>query len=235
VCANDCSCPSCTPQGPTECTPNVDCAAKCADTIDNDCDGLIDCTDPDCGPAICGGGSENGQTCSTDATILACTNGGGVCVCPKIKKDPSTIHFGPPDANLDVFKSHGRVVPGVTVDVGSAEVQWLVTNDATGQVVYHGVLYPGDMTASGSGMVFRYQDSNARLGQGRRSGIYKAKIRLTRGGTSYGYRVEAYGDMSAATNPNMSIQLYIGSPSQSFVHKEPWTQRSWGWKATGFD
>jgi hypothetical protein len=34
---------------------------------------------------------------------------------------------------------------------------------------------------------------------------------------------------------NMSIQFYVGSPAQSFVHSEPWKRFSWGWKATGFE
>jgi hypothetical protein len=145
------------------------------------------------------------------------------------------VRFGPLGAGLDVFSSHGRVEPDTSIDVMASEVRWLVTNNATGQVVYNGVLNPGDLTPNRSGTVFRYLDIDARLGQGRRSGIDKVKIRISRGGTAYGYKVQAYGDMASAAGPDMSIQFYIGTPSQAFIHNEPWTSQSWGWKATGFE
>jgi len=176
---------------------------------DDDCDGLIDCADPDCPqpPEMC----------------------------PPIKKDPSKIRFDASESGLDSFSSHGRVEPGTFVDVAQSEVRWLVTNDATGKVVYEGTLYPGDLTPNNAGTVFRYLDRDARIGQGRRSGIYKAKIRISRGGTSYGFKVLAYGDMAKLTGRYMSIQFYVGSPSTAFIHSEPWTQTGWGWKANGFE
>ena len=201
----------CVPQGTQECNPNIfgDCFTRCSNAQDDDCDGLIDCADPDC--------PQPPETC------------------PPIKKDPSNIRFGTPGAGLDVFSSHGRVEPDTSIDVMGSELRWLVTNNATGQVVYNGVLHPGDLTPNRSGTVFRYLDLDARLGQGRRFGIYRVKIRISRGGTSYGYKVQAYGDMASATGPNMSIQFYIGTPAQAFIHNEPWTSQSWGWKATSFD
>src|SRR5262249_17514721 len=80
--------PSCVPTGPE--------AGHCNDMIDNDCNGLIDCTDPACAPATCEGGLQDGQACETDPAIMACTQGEGVCLCPTIKKDPTTIRFGRP-------------------------------------------------------------------------------------------------------------------------------------------
>jgi len=177
--------------------------------MDDDCDGLIDCADPDCPqpPEIC----------------------------PLIKRDPSKIRFGIPGAGLDVFTSHGRVEPGTAIDVMGSELGWLVTNNDTGQIVYQGFLHPGDLTSNAKGTVFRYLDPDAPFGAGRRWGIYKVKIRITRRGTSYGYRITAYGDMAAATGPNMALQFYIGTPSRAFVHNQPWVPRPWGWRATSFE
>src|SRR5262245_44293165 len=53
--------PVCTPRGASE--------LACSDGVDDDCDGQIDCLDPDC----------NGQTCGT-ADGFQCTAGG--CVRP---------------------------------------------------------------------------------------------------------------------------------------------------------
>src|SRR5690606_28983007 len=40
---------------------------ECADAVDDDCDGLVDCADPDCEGRLCAGG---GMVCAT-----------GVCTC----------------------------------------------------------------------------------------------------------------------------------------------------------
>jgi hypothetical protein len=176
----------------------------CTNMIDDDCDGLVDCDDT------------------------------GDCPppCPPIQKDPSTIKFGPPGEGLDRFKSHGRVEPGTSVDVTSNVVGFVVSSQHG--IVYRGVLQPGDWTTNTQHTVFKYVDSEARFGRGKRDGISKAKIRITRGGTSYGYKVQAYGDLSAATDPNMTIQFYLGNPTRTYSHSEVWKQTATGWKASGF-
>jgi len=65
-------------------------------------------------------------------------------------------------------------------------------------------------------------------------GISKAKIRITRGGTSYGYKVQAYRDLSAATDANMTIQFYLDNPTRTYSHSELWKKTATGWKASGF-
>ena len=141
--------------------------------------------------------------------------------------DPSVIRFDVL-GDLDLFKSHGRVEPGAPIDVGDGAIGWAVTN-ARGSI-YRGALHGFDLQGNAKRTVYRYVDARARTGLG--SGIYKAKIRISRDGTSYGYKVQAYGDFSAATDPDMSIQFFIGS--RTFVHSEPWKRTSTGWKATGF-
>ena len=208
------TCPAGSPAGAfLPCNPDCTCPSECVPTpevcnnmTDDDCDGLIDCDDTaDC-PAPC----------------------------PPILHDPSTIKFGPSGEGRDVFKSHGRVEPGASLDVTSDVVGWVVSN-ARG-IVYRGVLHPEDWTTNAAGTVYRYVDKAARQGhgQGARDGIAKAKIRITRGGTSYGYKVLAFGDLSAATDPNMTIQFYLGAPARAYSHSEPWKRTSSGWKATGF-
>jgi hypothetical protein len=170
---------------------------------DDDCDGVIDCDDPDCA---------------------------GIDTCPPIKRDPARIIFGAP-GELDLFTSHGRVEPTESIDPGSVEVGWMVSN-ARGHV-YRGALISGDFNANRKRTTFRYKDRGARHGNSRRFGIYRAKIRITRGGTSYGYKIKAYGDLSAATDPDMVIQFYIGD--QVWIHDKPWIPRSNGWTSTSFE
>jgi len=194
--------------------------------VDNDCDQLIDCIDPDCSPTRCAGGTEDGEPCSTDDDIMACNEGGGVCQCPAIRRDPTTIKFGRP-GDLDQFKSHGRLIVPDGVDLAGSEVGWLLSNNQ-GRI-YGVVLPPGSFTPTVNGTSFRYRDRDARI----RGGIRKARIRISRG-TTYSYWVEAYGDMSAAVDPNMSIQVYLGNPTATAIHSEEWSRMRYGWKATGF-
>jgi hypothetical protein len=210
------------------CIPQTE---DCTNMMDDDCDNLVDCDDPDCGDQsgvlVCQDGTQNGQSCATTQQQTDCVNGGGRCVCAKIQKDPSTIRFGSP---FDVFQSHGRVEPVGTIDMSTSDVGWVVSG-ANG-VVYSGTLHPSDFIPSTKGTVFRYNNPAART----EGGIFRAKIRITRGGRSYGYKIKAYGEMkNKIADANMSIQFYIGAPAQSFVHSEPWKQLSWGWKATGFE
>lgn len=191
VCEPTCTCPA-------VCEPSPE---LCTGLLDEDCDGLVDCDDPDC------------------------TN---VAPCGPIQKDPSTIKFDV-IGDLDLFKSHGRVEPGAPIDVGSGAIGWAVTN-AQG-TIYRGTLHGIDLTANPRRTVFRYLDRGARAG-GSRSGIYRAKIRISRGGTSYGYKIQAYGDLSGAVDPDMSIQFDIGG--KTYVHSEPWKRTKKGWKASGF-
>jgi hypothetical protein len=175
----------------------------CNDMVDEDCDLLFDCDDPDCA---------------------------GIAPCPPIKKDPTKIIF---DAygGLDRMTSHGRVEPGTTIDVSTVEVGWMISK--AGKPIYRGALIPGDFRANPKHTVFRFTDREARQGRGRRFGIYRAKIRITRKGTSYGYRIDAFGDFSGADTANMSIQFYIGD--QIFIHDKPWRRTSYGWRAESFE
>ncbi|ATB44343.1 hypothetical protein CYFUS_009830 [Cystobacter fuscus] len=73
ACVMDAQCgkdtPRCEPgSGTCVCVKSEPRESQCGDGRDNDCDGLVDCADPDCGARACGA---QGQTC-----------GGSACVCP---------------------------------------------------------------------------------------------------------------------------------------------------------
>ena len=175
----------------------------CNDMIDNNCDGLVDCDDPNC--------------VDTEE-------------CPSIKRDPSKIIFGK-DGKLDKFKSHGRVEPDQAIDVSSVEVGWMLSGP--NGPIYRAALIPGDFKVNRKGTTFKFRDRGAKLGITKRFGIFKAKIRIARNGTSYGYKIIAYGDFSAANSPDMALQMYIGD--QVWIHDQPWIQNARGWKSTGFE
>jgi hypothetical protein len=194
---------------------------------DNDCDGLVDCDDPDC--HLCQGGAANGLECSTTGGAAACLAGNGICGCPPIQKDPTTIKFGPAGANLDRLKSHGRVTITGPVDVLNSETGWLLSNVRGG--IYGVSLPAGVMTANLKGTSFKYKNPNART----QGGVYQARVNITRDHVSYGYRVETYGNMALATDARMSIQFYVGSQETSAIHTETWQRTPIGWTAHGFE
>ena len=72
--------------------------------------------------------------------------------------------------------------------------------------------------------LFTYKNPDALT----KGGVYKAQIRITRFGISYGYKVEAYGDMSAATDANMDLQFYIGHRPTPAIHTGAWTKTKFG-------
>jgi hypothetical protein len=173
----------------------------CNDMADQDCDGLVDCDDPDC----------------VDTAP-----------CPPIRRDPSRIVLGR-DGAPDKFSSHGRIEPRNRVDPSTVEIGWMLTNGRG--AIWRGALIPGDLRPNRDRTDFRFYDATARNGRGHRFGISKVKIRKTRNGSSYGYRIEAYGDFSAA-GEDMALQFYVGD--ENFIFDEPWLSRSWGWRSRPF-
>src|SRR5947199_2498355 len=79
--------------------------------------------------------------------------------CPVIKKDPTSIKFGPPGAGLDQFMSHGRVTILGPVDVAGSEVGWLISGPR-GRI-YSVALPPETLKTGSSRRLFRYKNPAA--------------------------------------------------------------------------
>src|SRR5262249_42960823 len=99
----------------------------------------------------------------------------------------------------------------------------LLTN-ASG-TIYSLALPPGTLTPNSGGNSFKYTNPDAKI----HGGVFKAMIRV-RDLTEYRYTIQAYGDLSAATDPLMSIQFYLGDqPTPAFL-TATWTPKKFGWK-----
>ncbi len=122
---------------------------------------------------------------------------------------------------LDIMTSHGLVtIPG-SVDVAGSEIGLLLTN-ASGRI-FSVVLPPGTLISSRTGTSFKYFKVDAKI----HGGPYKILIAVR--GMTYRCTVQAFGDLSAATDPLISLQFYIGSqPTPAFL-TETWTHKKYGW------
>lgn len=112
------------------------------------------------------------------------------------------------------------------VDVASTPVGILLTNPRT--VIYRAELPAGAL--SGTGNIFRFANRDARSA----GGIYTLKLRHRDNGSTYTISFAAFGDLSAATDGQMRLQIYIGHlpEGRPFITMDvPWTQTSSGWRA----
>jgi len=197
-------------------------AGHCNDGIDNDCNGLIDCADPACQPAICVGGTADDQSCATTQGQTACVNGHGKCQCPSIEKDPTSIRFNQRNPGLDQFLSHGRVLTlGGTYPIQTSSISWLLSN-SQGEIFRAG-LPAGALTANSAGTVFTYKNRSASTA----GGIAQVKLQNVHG--SLKYTVQAFGDLSRATDANMSLQFYVANQPTPAIHTQTWQKTANGW------
>jgi hypothetical protein len=111
------------------------------------------------------------------------------------------------------------------VDLGTVEVDWLLTN-ANGPI-YKGALIPGDLVTT-TGRHYRFSDRGARTGNGKRFGIYSVKFNKLHNGSGFSYTLQAYGNLKGATDANMSVQVYVGDAT--FAVSKQWTQTPTGWR-----
>ena len=96
-------------------------------------------------------------------------------------------------------------------------------------IIYQAGLRPGDLTPrppANSANFFR--DPGAHLGQGIRDGLARVLILVGNGG-NLRYKIEGFGDMSTATDPEMTLQFYVGD--EVFVFPATWRRTPSGWIA----
>ena len=83
-------------------------------------------------------------------------------------------------------------------------------------------------------LIFRFRNLDARTS----GGLYSVKIKRNKDGVSYSFSFGAYGDLSAATDPDMRLQFYIGTDGNAaqdgrifITLNTPWKRTPHGWRA----
>src|SRR5262249_57554586 len=149
-------------------------------------------------------------------------NGGGVWQGPCIEKGAKRIRFNPRPPGLDRFRSHGRVLTiGGAYPIQTSSVSWLLSN-GHGEI-FRATLPAGALTANSAGTVFKYKNGSAST----TGGVSLVKLQSVQG--SLKYTVEAYADLSRATDPNISIQFYVPNQPTPAIHTQAWQRTSNGW------
>lgn len=100
-----------------------------------------------------------------------------------------------------------------------------ITLENASGIVYAASLQSGDLSRRGKSLVFI--DRNAKKGTGFRDGLAKVKIQEVPNGTGVRVTIEAYGDLSAATDPTMTLSLRVGAHANSIT--DTWQQTNFGW------
>ena len=188
-------------------------AENCANQLDDDGDGLIDCADSlDC-PAMV-------QKCGFDCHLAMCT---------PVRRDPAVIRFNAGRSGSDMFWIHGNFRAAKDVDFTTDRFAIILSNE--NGVIYQGTLVPGEFKRKVNGKgryVFRDRDARAN-GQGDADGIYRVSLRerFEQGHVYVYFRLRAYGDFSAATVPTMTTQIAAGDHVGTLT--ADWRKTGYGW------
>jgi cysteine-rich repeat protein len=233
----------------SNCQPNV-CGDGIVHTGVEECDdgNLVDddtcrndCTFNICGDGIVNVGIEqcddgnvlDGDGCSHDCRLQEICNdlldndGDGLIdcedtdcpPCPPILKDPAFLKFRAPGPDYAKIQGGMEAAAVPSLSPGTEQFGFLFTNP--NGVLFRIVLPPGALQPRGT-TAFKYFDANAK----RIGGLFKVVLKLKHG--VYHVTVKAYGDMSAATVPTMTVQVLIGDDVY-FTHAT-WLRTKTGWK-----
>jgi len=165
----------------------------CNNGTDDDGDGEIDCADSDCVDAI-------PPSCSDECQLLV--------PCIPLLRDPAMVYLSEVDPRAvrsGDFSFHGRMVP--TTDVNPAlETFTIMLSNAAG-TIFRADLPAGELRATRkSRFLFKAPDLQG-------DGIQSVRVKRRRDGGVYGYgvRVKVSADLSSATVPRMTTQIYLGN------------------------
>jgi hypothetical protein len=148
-----------------------------------------------------------------------------VVPCRPARKDPTSIRFA--QNGLDRFRSHATLdIP--PVDLIAVRVGVLLTNSKG--ALYRAELPPGSLVPRAGGRIFEFRDPAARTGEGNPFGLYRLKLKQHRDGAGYTIRSESFADLSAANDPMMRVQFYVGDDVFITI-AAPWTSTGNGWRA----
>lgn len=141
-----------------------------------------------------------------------------------------TIRFR--ENGLDRFKFHGRVrldppFLGGPVDPLTSGFRFDLLNEHG--LIYGASMFPGDFEPLRN-LHYRFRDPEARYGSGVREGVYQilTRFREYSDGWYYTVRIMAFSDLSAATEPRMTVLFSEFNGTASITAE--WVPTQFGWR-----
>ncbi len=172
---------------------------------------------------FCGDGIVNGppgtETCD-DANVDDRDSCRNTCV-GRLRRDPGSITFHGTSRPTDRLEVSGVVVTRLPVDPNGLLITVRLSN-ANG-VVYEITLDGANLVAHGRQLKFR--DRNAANAPGGGIGMLRISPHQNDG---YRVKVVTYGDLSAATLPDMTIEILFGL--ETYQNSATWLSTSKGWR-----
>ncbi|MFN8546139.1 MAG: vWA domain-containing protein [Candidatus Binatia bacterium] len=138
--------------------------------------------------------------------------------CPPPHKDPSTIKFDTSGHHRDLFTTHGRLPLVGAVDPRNEDLAIVLTR-VDGTVIFRTTVPSGAIT--GVGTSYKFKDRTG----ARADGLVLVKLANHMG--VWTYKAKAYANLSGATEPEMTLQIAVGS--QTFSLNRRWRAKGYGW------
>ena len=143
----------------------------------------------------------------------------------------SICHHNCPDkiklkSGIDTLLVRSAFPPSTVLDPAAEQFE-IVLRNANG-IIYQATLQPGDLVQVAH--TFRFKDKGARRGQGIRGGLSQVLIAPVTGGTGTRVNVEAWGDLDAATEAEMTLEITVGDDATEVT--STWEKRAFGWLRT---
>ncbi len=116
---------------------------------------------------------------------------------------------------------HGRFAVEREADPSAEGFEATLRNEHG--IIYSGMLLPGEMGPKGQR--YHYKDKTAKT----TSGIFLARVKykLVKGKLNMNFRIKAYGDLSSATEADMTFRVSVGNVG-GFIRAD-WTRKKHGW------
>lgn len=159
-------------------------------------------------PETCDTGGVPNRACNSNCT-------------GRIARDPASIVFDVRGTMIDRLSVNGLIMPPVAIDP-SASVVGIRLSNANG-LIYAEELPAGAMYPWGRKHKFRNREAKDEGGF--------ADFQFFPHREGYRIKLSAYGDLSAATLADMTVEVYFGG--QQFVHSATWVRTKRGWRETG--
>jgi cysteine-rich repeat protein len=142
------------------------------------------------------------------------------CECGPIGRDPGAIRFAA-TPGTDNFTVHGSFVPGTQISPATENIGFLLSNKNGKVFEVHAGL--GSVRQLGRNL-FRFRDQNAVR---TRHGLARVDVRYYPKRNNYTFVVKAYGDLTLATEAEMTLEFVLGD--DPFVNTSTWAKTPKGW------